>query len=61
MTLRADLRQIPENQLHKETGADGHVHYKINYEIEMARYSAKLKFALIYKDTKYHIVEAKFE
>lgn len=58
--LKADLSSIPKHRLHQELGGDGQMYYKIDYEIEMKRSSAKLEFALIYNGDRYHSVKAEF-
>lgn len=58
--LKANLSSVPRYQLDQERGGDGHMYYKIDYEIEMTRSSTKWEFALIYNGERYHTVKAEF-
>lgn len=58
--LRADLSKIPTHLLPTKKGADGHVYYKIEYDIQVTYYSAYTKYELFYNGINYGSVSAEY-
>jgi len=59
-TLKADLRNIPKEELNQEHGMNNEMFYKIDFEIEMTMLSANITFALVYKGKRYPAVPFEF-
>ncbi|KAI1260254.1 hypothetical protein F5Y18DRAFT_420208 [Xylariaceae sp. FL1019] len=58
--LTADLSAIPDERLEKKQGADGNMHYVVEFEIESVYQAAQTTYALIYKDQRYDAVTAEY-
>ena len=58
--LRADLSRIPQHIVPKVRGADGHVYFMLNFEIEVTLYSAYTKYELVHNGMNYGQVVAEY-
>ncbi|KAL6715322.1 hypothetical protein ACLMJK_007587 [Lecanora helva] len=56
--LTVDFSKLPELSVKRETGYDGELWYKIDYEIIMTNHSASTSYALRYKGKEYDSVTA---
>ncbi|KAI0905828.1 hypothetical protein F4823DRAFT_632251 [Ustulina deusta] len=58
--LSADLSSIPDEQLTKRLGADGRMHYYVEFDIEAVYHSATTQYTLIHKGQRYDSVTAEY-
>jgi hypothetical protein len=58
--LEADLSHIPENQLHRQKGADGKLYYVVSCVIEAVYLSASTQYTLLYNNQRYSTVTAEY-
>ena len=58
--LNVDLSCIPEETINRDTGKDGKLYYRCDYEVEMTNFSASTRYELVYKGIKYNTVEAEY-
>lgn len=58
--VTADLSCIPEYQIPKCMGEDGHYYYKISFDVEVTYFSAYTKYELVYNGVNYGPVAAEY-
>ncbi|KAI0860930.1 hypothetical protein F4860DRAFT_477216 [Xylaria cubensis] len=58
--LTADLSPIPENELDQRLGADGKMHYQVEFEVEAIYHSASTQYTLLHKGKRYDTVTAEY-
>ena len=58
--VEADLSRIPARLIKQKVGADGALHYIIDFEIEITHFSAYTKYELIYQGVNYGAVAAEY-
>ncbi|KAI1757504.1 hypothetical protein F4782DRAFT_525317 [Xylaria castorea] len=58
--LTADLSPIPENQLDKRLGADGRMHYEVEFDVEAIYHSASTQYTLLHKGKRYDTITAEY-
>ncbi|KAI0554889.1 hypothetical protein F4679DRAFT_595406 [Xylaria curta] len=58
--LTADLSPIPENELDKRLGADGRMHYEVEFDVEAIYHSASTQYTLLHKGKRYDTITAEY-
>ncbi|KAL9606121.1 MAG: hypothetical protein Q9179_000691 [Wetmoreana sp. 5 TL-2023] len=58
--VSADLSRIPVRKIPKATGADGHVYYKLSFDLEVTHYSAFTQYELIHDGINYGPIAAEY-
>ncbi|TGJ83120.1 hypothetical protein E0Z10_g5648 [Xylaria hypoxylon] len=58
--LTADLSAIPDDRLDKRLGADGRMHYYVEFDIEATYHSASTQYTVIHKGKRYDTVNAEY-
>ncbi|KAI1372164.1 hypothetical protein F4677DRAFT_463469 [Hypoxylon crocopeplum] len=58
--VTANLDHIPDDQLDKELGVDGHMYYAVEFQIEAVYRSASTEYTLIHKGRRYNTVTAEY-
>ncbi|KAI0458290.1 hypothetical protein F5B21DRAFT_519476 [Xylaria acuta] len=58
--LVADLSPIPEGELDQRLGADGKMHYWIEFDVEAIYHSASTQYTLLHKGKRYDTITAEY-
>ncbi|KAI0018183.1 hypothetical protein F4780DRAFT_781615 [Xylariomycetidae sp. FL0641] len=58
--LVADLRSIPEDQMHKSRGLDGRMYYDLEFQVEAIYRSGLTEYTLIHGGQRYDTVSAEY-
>ncbi|KAI0437834.1 hypothetical protein F4803DRAFT_570343 [Xylaria telfairii] len=58
--LTADLSPIPEDELEKRLGADGRMHYWVEFDVEAIYHSASTQYTLLHRGKRYDTITAEY-
>jgi hypothetical protein len=61
MRLTADTQDIPAGALNRIATRDGRMFTRVEFQVEMALYSANLTFSLVVPGRRYEAVQVDFE
>ncbi|KAI0533997.1 hypothetical protein GGR58DRAFT_520826 [Xylaria digitata] len=59
-SLTADLSSIPDDRIDQRLGADGGMHYYIEFSVEAVYHSASTKYTFIHKGKRYDSITAEY-